>query len=133
MNFRLSFYDPLNIEIIQLGYFQQDKVIEEFDKIPWKEHLNKMKTANDDEIKYSPSFEIENKQTKNILILSAMDDTEWYIYYWRPRITKKFFGFFRYIKNDFMTDVTGQTENDARACLNALINNDLMFLEKKIK
>ncbi len=35
--------------------------------------------------------------------------------------------------NDYLTDIQGQTENDVIECLNALIKNDLQFLENKIK
>lgn len=35
--------------------------------------------------------------------------------------------------NNYLTDVQGQTEIDARNCLEALIRNDLQFLEDKIK
>jgi hypothetical protein len=37
------------------------------------------------------------------------------------------------MNNDYLTDITGQTESDVRDCLTALINNDLEFLERKIK
>ena len=43
-------------------------------------------------------------------------------------MVKKFFGLSEKMNNDYLTDITGQTENDVKECLTALINNDLKFI-----
>lgn len=48
-------------------------------------------------------------------------------------MVKKFFGLSEKMDNNYLTDVTGQTIDDVRTCLEALIKNDLNFLEQKIK
>jgi len=133
MNYRASFCDPLKPEIIEIGDIPKNEIMKLFDKIPWTEYLSKMKTAKQSEIYYSPSLEIENKDNKNGLSVSAIDGTEWYIFYKRPKRVKMFFGLFEKMDNNYFTDIQGQTENDVRNCLDALINNDLKFLEEKIK
>jgi hypothetical protein len=132
MNFRASFCDPFKPDIIELGEIQQDKIMENFEKIPWEELLEKMKTANEREIHYSPSLEIENKTNRNGLSVSAVDGTEWYIFFKRPKLVKKWFGLVEKMDDNYLTDVTGQSIDDVKNCLNALINNDLKFLEKHI-
>lgn len=133
MNFRASFCDPFKPDIIEMGDIEKDKIMETFEKIPWNKLLDEMKTKKESEIHYSPSLEIENKDNKNGLSVSAVDGKEWYIFFKRPKMVKKFFGLTVKMNNDYLTDITGQTENDVKECLIALINNDLEFLERKIK
>jgi hypothetical protein len=249
MTFRASFCDPFKPNIIEIGDIEKEDIMELFEKIPWSEYLTKMKTAKENEIHYSPSLEIENKDNRNGLSISAIDSHEWYIFYKRPKLIREvkekqrdeyeikcfirekmqsgkkeeqiiealkiekninredaiffidrlnntdidapnsnnivwgliyfvgggsltlisqflptdrraavagfvimLFGAFRLLRgffgkmgeknkskqfekkdNDFLTDVQGQTENDVRNCLEALIRNDLQFLENKIR
>lgn len=133
MSFRASFCDPFKSEIIELGEIRKDKIMEHFESIPWNEYLEKMKTTKDSDIYYSPSLEIENKENKNGLSVSAVDGKEWYIFFKRPKLVKKFFGLSERMDNNYLTDITGQTIDDVRKCLKALINNDLKYLENKIK
>lgn len=133
MNFRASFCDPFKPDIIELGDIEKEKIIETFEKIPWNKLLDEMKLKKESEIYYSPSLEIENKENKNGLSVSAVDGKEWYIFYKRPKMVKKFFGLIEKIDKNYLTDVKGQTEDDVKECLIALINNDLEFLEKKIR
>ena len=132
MDFRASFCDPFKSEIIELGDFKKEEIIKLFNNIQWEEYLDKMKTVKQIEIHYSPSLEVENKENKNGLSFSALDK-EWYIFYKRPKLVKRFFGLSEKIDENFTTDITGQTKNDVIICLQALINNDLVFLENKIK
>ena len=132
MNFRASFCDPFKPDVIELGDIKKDQIMELFEKTPWTEYLKKMKTAKESEIHYSPSLEIENKDNRNGLSVSAIDGLEWSIFYKRPKLVKKFFGLSEKMDNDYLTDVWGQSERDVRACLEALIKNDLQFLEDKI-
>ncbi|WP_303922888.1 hypothetical protein [Draconibacterium sediminis] len=76
MNFRASFCDPFKPDIIEIGKIEQEKILETFHKIPWSDYLAKMETAKQSEIYYSPSLEIENKDNKNGLSVSAIDGTE---------------------------------------------------------
>ncbi len=133
MNFRASFCDPFKPKIIEIGNIEKEKIIETFEKIPWKELLNKMESSKSEEIYYSPSLEIENKDNKNGIVISAVDGREWYIFFKRPKLVKKLFGLIEKMDENYTTEIQGQTEKDAFDCLNALINNDLEFLERKIK
>lgn len=133
MNFRASFCNPFKPDIIEMGDIEKDKIMETFETIKWNDFIEKMKTAEESEIYYSPSLEIENKDNKNGLSISAIDGKEWYVFYKRPKLIKKFFGLKEKMENDYLSDVTGQTINDVKECLQALINNDLDFLDAKIK
>ena len=133
MSFRASFCDPFKSEIVELGEIRKDKIMEHFEGIPWNEYLEKMKTAKESDLYYSPSLEIENIENKNGLSVSAVDGKEWYIFFKRPKMIKRFFGLSEKMKNNYLTDITGQTIDDVRKCLKALINNDLKYLEEKIK
>ena len=135
MNFRGSFCHPLHKKVIDLGDIPVNKIIETFQKTDWKNYLE-MCEADPDHVEYSPSLEIENKDNKNGITLSAVGDPnnfEFYIFYQRPKEVKRFFGLSKSIDEKYMTDITGQNEQDALSCLNALIAGNLDFLEEKIK
>jgi len=133
MNFRASFCDPFKPDVIEIGTIEKEKILETFEKMPWDELLKKMETAKENEIFYSPSLEVENKDNKNGIVVSAVDGEEWYIFFKRPKMVKKLFGLIEKMDENYTTEITGQTEKDAKDCLIALINNDLNFLEAKIK
>ncbi len=137
MTFRASFCDPLKPDIIQLGDIPQDNIVAAFQKIPWTDFLQKMTTAKEDEIYFSPSFEVENKESKHGLAISAVGDYnsfEYYIFYKRPKLVrvKKLFSSKEVMDDNYTTDVTGQTNDDVVDCLNALTRNDTAYLDNKI-
>lgn len=133
MNFRASFCDPFKPDIVEMGDIEKENILETFENIPWNQILEKMAKAKAKEIYFSPSLEIENKDNKNGLSVSALDTGEWYIFYKRPKMLKKFFGLREKMEENYLSSLTGQTENDVRECLKALIENHLAFLEEKIK
>jgi len=133
MSFRASFCDPFKPDIIELGEIEKDKILDAFDKIPWADYLKKMKSANEKDIHYSPSLEIENKTNKNGIVVSALESGEWYVFYKRPKLVKRFFGLYETMNNDYMTEIHGQSEKDAREFLIALVDDNLKFLEENIK
>ncbi|TLX72462.1 hypothetical protein E9993_17875 [Labilibacter sediminis] len=92
-----------------------------------------MQNAKESEIHYSPSLEIENITNNNGLSLSALDGGEWYIFYKRPKKVKILFGLIERMNDNYVTEIHGQTEKDAKECLEALIKNELEFLDKKVK
>jgi hypothetical protein len=132
-NFRASFCDPFKADIIEIGDIAKDKIMVLFDEIPWSDYLAKMQTAKQNEIHYSPSLEVENRDNRHGVTVSAVDGLEWYIFYKRPKPVKKFFGLTEKMNDNYLTDIQGQTEADVRQCLEALIRGDLQFLEDKIK
>jgi len=133
MNFSVSFCDPFNPKIVELGEIDADKIIETFDKIPWRDYLEKMINAEDREIHYSPSLAVENKEQNCGLDISFIEENDWYIFFKRPKRVKWLFGLISTMQKSYLTDITKQTEKDVRDCLQALIRNDLDFLENKIK
>lgn len=133
MKFRASFCDPFKADIIEMGEIEKDKILETFEQIKWIELVGKMKNAQNTELYYSPSLEIENMNNQNGISVSAVDGIEWYIFFKRPKMVKKFFGLSEKMDYNYLTDITGQTIDDVRACILALINDDLNFLEEKIK
>ena len=136
MKFRASFCDPLKPDILELGDISQDTIIDHFEKINWNDYLQKMSTAKQDEIYYSPSFEVENKESKNGLAISAVGDPnnyEFYIFYKRPKNVKSFFVLKKKINENYSTDIQGQTKNDVLDCLKALLRNDTEFLSNKVR
>ena len=133
--FKATFCDPLKPDIIELGDLSQDTIIDHFEKINWNDYLQKMITAKQDQIYYSPSFEIENKESKNGLAISAVGDPnnyEFYIFYKRPKNIKSFFGLKQKVNENYSTDIQGQTKNDVLDCLKALLKNDTAYLANKV-
>ena len=132
MKFRASFCDPFQKAIIEMGEIEKDKIIETFEKTDWADFLKRMEGKPDSEVFYSPSLEIENIENKNGLSISAIEEGETYgfgIFYKRPAKHKP--GLFR--SNEVLTEIWDQNADDVVKCLNALINNDLEFLENAIQ
>ena len=135
MQFRASFCDPFQKDSINLGLLSKEAVISHFESIDWATHLSKMADANQEDIYFSPSLEIENNDTNFSLCFSAVgepDDYEFYIFYKRPKTVISASGKEVVISSDYISDITGQTKQDAIDCLNAFIQNDTAFLENKI-
>jgi hypothetical protein len=132
MKFRASFCDPFNPNIIELGEIPIEKIIEKFESIHWNDILTKMKSVKPNEIFYSPSLEIENIDNKNGVTVSAINEKEWYIFFKRPKKTK-LLGLFEKLNKNYLTEVHGQTTNDVKECIYALINENLDYLEARIK
>jgi len=135
MNYRASFCDPFEPGVIEIGDISADSVIDRFEKIPWAEYLTKMADAEQKDIHYSPSFEVENKDTKHGLSLSAVGDPgdyEFYVFYKRPKRVSSFFGLIKKMNDSYTTDKTGFTKQDALHCLQALLKNDAAYLAGRI-
>ena len=135
MNFRASFCEPLSPDIIELGDIRKEDIIEKFESIDWTGYLRQMEGMKEEEIHYSPSLEIENKDTKHGLSISVVGDPntyEFYIFYKRPKRIKTLFGLIDRVNESYMTDKTGLSRKDALDCLNALIRNDTDYLAEKI-
>lgn len=137
MNFKATFCDPFQKDIIQLGYISQNSIIDKFENTPWPDFLKRMEIAgeNGHKIYFSPSLEIENADTKNGLAISIVGDPgkyEFYIFYKRPKKVKSFFSRKEKTDENYVTQKTGQTKQDVLDCLNALINNDTDYLNNKI-
>ncbi len=135
MKYNATFCDPFSPDIIQLPDIAQEQIITEFEKINWRDYLQKMSNVPQKEIHYSPSFEVYNPVNKTGLIISAVgepDKYEFYIFYKRPKTVKLLFGLIKKSNEEYTSDTTGQTKQDAIDCLNALIKNDDAYLANKI-
>lgn len=130
--FRYSICEPLNPEIIEKGDIAQEDIISTLSAFPWKEYLIEMNGAEKEEdIHYSPSLEFENKTTQQGMTISAVGDPnnfEFYIFY--KTFTKAAEGEEDQKEIIYLTE---QTEEQAIACLNALIKNDRKFLDTKFE
>ncbi len=133
MKFKVSFYHPLKKNAIELGIIEKDKIIEKFNSIEWNDYLKRMKLAKESEIYYSPSFEIIDTTDTYGLSTSAIGDNDWYIFYKRPKKVKVFLGLFERLNENYLTETENQTKKDVIDCLNALLQNNLEFLDEKIK
>lgn len=132
-DFRGSFCNPFNPKIIELGDIPKDKVIESFEKIPWNDFLEKVKNSSKEKIYYSPSFEIENKDSKHGLSVSIIDDNEWCIFYKRPKQVRKLFGLINYLEENYISEVFNQTKEQVIKSLESLIDGNLDYLERNIR
>jgi hypothetical protein len=132
--FRYSICDPLKKEPIEMGEIDMGKIMDVLDKFPWAELLAKMEGVKDEEIYFSPAIEFENKDNHHGVTISIVEDgkgTEFDIFFRRPKMVSKLFGLRKYMDNTFITDRTGQTVNDVREAVKALINEDIATLESR--
>ncbi|UPT67092.1 MAG: hypothetical protein M0D57_22245 [Sphingobacteriales bacterium JAD_PAG50586_3] len=92
--FTVSFCDPLNPEVIDLGVHQKEEVLKLFNNIKWNDYLATMQGVPDDEIHYSPSFSAANSDNNAIVSVSALDGGAglFYIMYFTPLAPRKIMG-----------------------------------------
>ncbi|GAB3288277.1 hypothetical protein [Hymenobacter tenuis] len=133
--FRVTFCDPFDPDILELGEMDQEQIRAFLDTIPWADLLRKMETRPASEIHFSPSLEVENQQKHGISISVAgkPDDYEFLLFYQRPKLKKYFFGLFSLDWKQYLSDISGQTRQDAEDCLEALLAGDLAYLDRRIR
>jgi len=137
MEFKASFSDPIYPDLIELGDISHDSIIDHFEKMDWIGYLQKSQTAKLDDIYYHPTFEVQNKETKDKLGISAVgnpNEFEFNIIYTRTKKVKvkSFFGPKEKTIERYFTIIKSQTKNDVLDCLNALIRKDTEYLSVKI-
>ena len=66
---------------------------------------------------------------KKTSVVSLEKGNEFYIFFKRPKMVKKLFGLIKNMDDNFTSDRTGQTSNDVRDAVTALINDDIATLE----
>ena len=128
--FRYSICEPLIPDVIEKGNIDAATIISFFENYNWPYYLEQEQSGK--KAYYSPSLEFENKSNKNGLSFSAVgkpDKFEFYIFYKRPKIVKKWFGLSTGLDNNFLSELTGKTKQEAIRYLQALIDNKSMFLE----
>ncbi len=100
------------------------------------DRLQKVAGMNDKDICFSPSLEFENLETKQGVVFSIVGNDvvnhEFYIFYKRDKAKKSFLGISTKEVKGYVSDITGQTKEDAIQFLTAFLNNDTAYLEEKI-
>jgi hypothetical protein len=135
MEFRASFCDPLEPVIMEMGVIGKEQILDTFQRVDWSEYLQKMEGVKESDIYFSPSLDVENIVSKQGITVSAVgsaNDFEFYIFYKRPKAVKTLFGFREKVDDNYVTDISGQTEKDVLECLTALVDNNSAFLERKL-
>lgn len=135
-NYRWSICDPTNPVVIEKGKIEQDKIMETFEQFPWIEQLRSMSLMKEEDICFSPSLEFENTDTKLGVTFSIVGDEanyEFYIFYKRPKTIKSFFGLIKRDVEACVSDITGQTMDDARKFLAAFLNDDTAYMESQMR
>jgi hypothetical protein len=132
--FRYSICDPLKQDPIEMGEIGKEEVLDILDRFPWTDLLDKMKAANESDIHFSPSLEFENKSTRHGLAISIIEEEpepEFCIFYKRPKMVTRVFGLIKKIDNNYSSDRFGQTKEDVRDAVLALMTNDTETLERR--
>lgn len=132
MNFRASVYNPDKTEITEFHSIEKKAIFELFENTTWSIIPTNLNSLKLDPIYVSTSLEIENKHHKTGILIIATSDTEWQIYFKRPKIVKIRWGLSHKMDSEFLNDIIGQTTNDVLTCIEALLNEDFLFLEAKI-
>ncbi|MGH1338643.1 MAG: hypothetical protein ACRBFS_21195 [Aureispira sp.] len=128
--FRYSICEPLNPTIVEKGKIEQEEIIATLEAFPWESYLLEMNQAEQAAIHYSPSLEFENQTNEQGLSISAVgtpEEYEFYIFYKRPKALLES----GVVDKDYWSDLTGQTLEDAKIYLEALMKDDQVYLEEQ--
>lgn len=134
--FRYSICEPLNPNIIEMGTITADEFRKVLQNFPWFEMLRDQINAEESEIYYSPSLELEDeisKQGISISIINPEPDVEYHIFYKRPKTTikKMWFKTKEVINPEYVTDRIAQSGQDMNDAFNALLEGDFEMLESR--
>ena len=132
--FRYSICDPLKKDPIEMGDIRKEEVLDVVDRFPWTDLLDKMNGAPESDIHFSPSLEFENASTRHGLSISIVEEekgNEFCIFYKRPKTVTRLFGLMKTLDDNFTSDRFGQTREDVRDAVIALLANDVETLERR--
>ena len=133
MRFRAEFTNPFKGYAIEDDDIDKVKIMYEFEGLPWSDLSKQRGSADETDVFESHTFEVENMDNGSCLTIYLADDMEWNISYKRPKLVEKSVENSKNIDPEYETYIIGQTKSDVCECLNALVENDLEFLENKIK
>lgn len=129
--------DPLSPDIQQAGEVQPESLIESFTNFPWAEFANKMKCADEKDICYSPSLGFQNTTTNHKIEISYVgfenDKVTFYLFYVRPKEVKKLFGLKAVMKQEFVSDLLDQNEDDCIKLINHFAKDDYSSIESMFR
>ena len=131
--FRCSISDPLKPDPIEMGAIEREKILDILDRFPWNDLMNKMKGVDESVIHYSPTLEVENEVNHHLISISMVLDKEnqFNIFYSRPKTVTSFFGLIKNTDDNFYSEREGQSHNEIRDAVHALVTDDLQTLEKR--
>ena len=137
MELKYSESHPLKSYLVNEKYITKDEFIEKFKNFDWEGLLKAQLTADDEQIHFSPSINLDDKDGKaiGVSIVGELNDYEFYISYKRPitRRKTKWFGLVSYdfYDKDFFSVVTEQTKKDALDAFLFFYDRNFEELEKR--
>ncbi|HEV7779985.1 MAG TPA: hypothetical protein VGO58_01905 [Chitinophagaceae bacterium] len=134
-NYRWSISESDKPETLEQGSIRKEMIMETFDQFPWMDRVQKMADMKEEEIYFAPSLEFENLDTTHAVCISIIGDAskyEFYTFYRRPK-TFKILGLFKKKLDKHLSEITGQTKEDAARLLKVFIDNNYELMEKMMK
>ncbi|MCJ8273615.1 MAG: hypothetical protein MJK04_29975, partial [Psychrosphaera sp.] len=116
--------DPTVANIIDKGTIEQKQIRDTFENFPWREMLDKLNSADQSKVYYSPSIEFRSEKDNRGITFSAVDAPDgyiFYIFYQRPEKVKKWFGFLEIDEPKFVSDILDQSKETALEILNEFV------------
>ena len=132
--FRYAVCDPLKPDPLEMGAIEREKILETFDRFPWADLFNKMKTVEEEDVYYAPTLEIENKINRHILSITLREidgHHKFNIFYSRPKTVTRFFGLIKDTNDYFFSEREELPLGEVRNAVEALVADDLKTLEKR--
>ncbi len=131
--YKCTLYDPLKLDPMEMEEITKEKVLDVLDRFPWDDLLNKMKHADEEEVEYAPSLDIENTANGQKLSITLKEEgnaNRYQVFYERQKTTAFFFGLIKNAESLF-SEREGLTLNEVREDVKALIADDFITLEKR--
>ncbi|MFK7748431.1 MAG: hypothetical protein AB8B65_08580 [Kordia sp.] len=137
MKLKYSESHPLKSYLVNEAYITKDEFVEKFKNFDWEGLLKVQLAANDKQIHFSPSINLDDKDGKGIAasIVGELNEYEFYVCYKRPITRKKtkWFGLVSYdfYDKDFFSVITEQTKKDAFDAFLFFYDRNFEELEKR--
>ncbi len=134
--FKYTICEPLNPKIVDKGNVTESEFQAVLQNFPWHDMLKKMNAAEESTVYYSPSLELVDVKSNHSLAISIVggdSDSEFYIFYKRPKTVtrKKWFKTVEEFDPEYLSDRTGQSIHDVEEAFNALLSGNFGLLETR--
>ncbi|TKB44126.1 hypothetical protein [Thalassotalea mangrovi] len=125
--YKWTICDPTNEKVIQKGAISKEDILVTFEAYPWGSELKKFTDNPLETVHYNPSIEFIDTLNKRGITFSAVPEDNgfiFYVFYMRPELVKKWFGFVERLEPKHVTDLLDNSFESSKNLLN-------MFLEHK--
>ena len=128
--FKAAFSHPFKSEITDIGIIESDQIMETFEKIPWKDLMEKMIATDFKDVYDLPRLIFERIDSRKQIVIELFERDKWSIDYYRLKTVMQAINPSGRRKIYDKSGLIDESIDVVRKCLKALMKNDQEFFNK---